>query len=175
MPPGRFLDLQHIVLAPQIRTEALVRIAQPLPVDPTPVPDPPVLQPAEPPVLTPALMHADVSALRVRVPATSLLMTDAVRIRPSLELIRPELFHDKSGQDFERKDSPHPISPTPQPNDTTLFENPNSDARYWLPRYRLRELGGGRYDSNIVQGDDGRWAVSLGLEAYPAPDRKSVV
>lgn len=170
MPAGRFLDLQHVVLAPQIRTETLIRVAQPLPVDQPPAPDQPALQPMAPVVLAPGLLHADASALMLHLPAASLLSTDAIRMRPSLELMRPELFHDKSGQDFERQNSPHPISPTPQPSDTTLFEDPNTDARYWLPRYRLRELGRGRYDSNVVQGDDGRWAISLGLEAYPAAE-----
>ena len=175
MPAGRFLDLQHIVLAPHIRTEALIRIAQPLPTDPPPAPDPSAPQPVEPPilapvVLAPAILRADASALIVDRSAVSLLSTDAIRMRPRLDLMRPELFHDKSGQGFERQDSPHPISPTQQPNDTMLFEDPNSDARYWLPRYRLRELNRGRYDSNVVQGGDGRWAISLGLEAYPAPE-----
>jgi hypothetical protein len=170
MPAGRFLDLQHIVLAPRIRTEELVRVAQPLPVDPPPAPDAPALQLVAPVIFAPTVLRADASELMVHMPAASLLSTDAIRMRPRLDLIRPELFHDKSGQDFERRDSPHPISPMPQPSDTTLFEDPNSDARYWLPRYRLRELSRGRYDSNVVEGDDGRWAISLGLEAYPAAE-----
>ncbi len=178
MPPGRFLDLQNVVLTPRIRTEELIRIAQPLPVDPPPVPDPPAPQPVEPvePVilssvaLSPRMLRVDASALMVDRSAVNLLSTDAIRIRPRLDLMRPELFRDKSGEDFERQHSPHPISPTQQPNDTVLFEDPNSDVRYWLPRYRLRELNRGRYDSNIVQGDDGRWAISLGLESYPAPE-----
>jgi len=167
MPVRRFLDLQHIVLAPQIRTEALIGIAQPIPVGPTPVRDPPVLQPVQPVIFARTLLRADAM---VNLPAATLLSANAIRMRPSLEFIRPELFDNKSGEDFERKDSPHPISLTQQPNDTTLFEDPNSDTRYWLPRYRLRENGRGRYDSNVVQGKDGLWAVSLGLEAYPAPE-----
>lgn len=170
MPAGRFLDLQHVVLAPHIRTEELIRIAQPLPTDPQPATDPPPALPLQPIVIEPILLRADPSAFIMKLPEASLVSADTIRIRPGLELIRPELFLDKSARDFERANSKHPISPTLQPNDTTLFEDPNTDARYWLPRYRLRELGRGRYDSNVVQGDDGRWAISLGLEAYPAAD-----
>ena len=170
MPAGRFLDLQHVVLAPQIRTERLIRVAQPLPTDPQPATDPPPALPLQPTVIEPMLLRVDPSAFIMKVPAASRLPADRVRIRPGLEMIRPELFLDKTARDVERANSKHPISPTLQPNDTTLFEDPNSDARYWLPRYRLRELGRGRYDSNIVQADDGRWAISLGLEAYPAAE-----
>lgn len=170
MPAGRFLDLQHVVLAPHIRTEELIRIAQPLPADPQPATDPPPALPLQPVVIEPILLRADPSAFIMKLPAASLVSADTIRIRPGLELIRPELFLDKSARDFERANSKHPISPTLQPNDTTLFEDPNTDARYWLPRYRLRELGRGRYDSNVVQADDGRWAISLGVEAYPAAE-----
>ncbi len=170
MPAGRFLDLQHVVLAPKIRTDTLIRVAQPLPTDPQPATDPPPAVPLQPTVIQPMLLRVDPSVFIMKTPAASRLPADMVRIRPGLEMIRPELFLDKAGRDFERANSKHPISPTLQPNDTTLFEDPNSDARYWLPRYRLRELGRGRYDSNIVQADDGRWAISLGLEAYPAAE-----
>lgn len=170
MPAGRFLDLQHVVLAPKIRTETLIRVAQPLPMDPQPATDPPQAVPLQPMVIEPLVLRTDPSAFIMKVPAASLISADTIRRRPGLERIRPELFLDKAGRDFERANSKHPISPTLQPNDTTLFEDPNSDARYWLPRYRLRELGRGRYDSNIVQADDGRWAISLGLEAYPAAE-----
>lgn len=129
MPAGRFLDLQHVVLAPHIRTEERIRIAQPLPADPQPATDPPPALPLQPIVIEPVLLRADPSAFIMKLPAASLVSADTIRIRPGLELIRPELFLDKSARDFERANSKHPISPTLQPNDTTLFEDPNTDAR----------------------------------------------
>ncbi len=184
MPSGRLLDLQHIVLAPQFRIADAVLVTQPAepihvePVHVVPVPAQPA--PAEPPAPAPAVVQpmvlapAALSVLRSDLVLDASVLhvaaIDATRLRPSLEMMRPELFVDKTGQDFERKDSPHPISPILQPNDAMVFEDPNSDVRYWLPRYRLRELSNGRYDSHVTKDADGRWAISLGLEAYPAPE-----
>ncbi len=174
MPPGRLLDIQHVVLGPQIRVADMGRVAQPVkPVPAAPVPaDPPApaSAPAQPFVLAPGALNIVRSDLMLDASALRVAAIKPTRLRPSLEMMRPQLFVDKSGQDFERKDSPHPISPALQPNDTMVFEDPNSNVRYWLPRYRLRELSNGRYDSHVTQGGDGRWAISLGLEAYPAPE-----
>ncbi|MGH8081253.1 MAG: hypothetical protein ACREP7_11810, partial [Lysobacter sp.] len=91
-------------------------------------------------------------------------------LRPRLNDLRPDLFPIKSGGGFTRAESPNPISPNQTPDDRCLFEDPrNPQQRYWLPRYRLRNLNG-QYEIKIALGQDGLWAVSLALETFPAPE-----
>lgn len=126
MPTDRFVDLQHVMVAPQ-RPKA-------------------------------GVMHA--------------VRLDPGVARMRLDRIRPELFGVVASLGFERADSPNPISPAAQPTDTTLFESAVGDVRYYLPRYRLRTTAPGRYDVNVVADPQasGLWVVSLGLEAFPAPE-----
>lgn len=63
-----------------------------------------------------------------------------------------------------------PISPFPEPVDTSLFQDPaDGTKKLYLPRYRLREQGG-RYEIGIAASQDGGWQLSLGLERFPAPE-----
>lgn len=139
MPIHRLVDLQSVVVAPQLRNV-------------------PPFQPAGPVLADVSVMHA------VR------LNSGVARMR--LDRIRPELFDTVAPGGFERKDSPHPISPVAQPTDTTLFESVAGDVHYYLPRYRLRTTAPERYDVNVVADPQasGQWVVSLGLEAFPAPE-----
>lgn len=126
MPIDRFVDLQHVMVTPQLREAGVMHT-----------------------------VRLDPGVARMR-----------------LDRIRPDLFGGVASPGFERSDSPHPISPAAQPTDTTLFESAASDVRYYLPRYRLRTTGPGRYDVNVVSDPQasGLWVVSLGLEAFPAPE-----
>lgn len=162
MPIHRLVELQRAAMAPQLATAAARR---PVRVTPAAAGDPvsPALDATVATVIAPR--QADAGALR------------AVRLDPGvarmrLDRLRPELFDPVKPLGFERKDSPHAISPVAQPSDATLFEDAHSDVRYFLPRYRLRTTAPGRYDVNVVADPQasGLWVVSLGLEAYPAPE-----
>src|SRR5690606_10678508 len=71
---------------------------------------------------------------------------------------------------YPRDQATLPISPAPEPSDTTLFEDPADPARkLYLPRYRLRERGG-RYEISVSATDDGAWLLRAGIERFPAPE-----
>jgi hypothetical protein len=63
-----------------------------------------------------------------------------------------------------------PVSPVPNPADTTLFEEAaDATHKLYLPRYRLRSQGG-RYEIGVTAAEDGNWRLTVGLERYPAPE-----
>lgn len=152
MPNGRLFELQHVVLAPHLRVAEAV-----------------VAPPATPDAATVA-STATISAVALHAQPLSIqpARAELLRIRPKLELMRPDLFQVATS--FPRESSSHPIAATAQPDDTQLFESADGATRYWLPRYRLRAATQGRYQVGVVADADGRWVLSLGLERYPAPE-----
>lgn len=155
MPNGRLFDLQHVVLAPHLRVAEAVVAPPAAPA----APDAPAV--ASTATLSAVALHAQPLAIQ---PARAELL----RIRPTLELMRPDLF--QIATTFPRESSSHPVAASAQPDDTQLFESADGTARYWLPRYRLRATAQGRYQVGTVADADGRWVLSLGLERYPAPE-----
>lgn len=119
----------------------------------------------------------DLQHLMVTPPLQDAGMVRAARLDPGLtrlrlDRLRPDLFGVVASRGFLRADSPDPISPVAQPGDTTLFENAAGDQHQYLPRYRLRTTAAGRYDVNVSADPQtgGQWVISLGLEAFPAPE-----
>lgn len=152
MPNGRRFELQHVVLAPHLRVADAV-VAPPA--------APAAAAATSPATMRAVALHAQPLSIR---PAKSELL----RIRPTLELMRPDLF--QVATTFPRESSSHPVAATAQPDDTQLFESADGSTRYWLPRYRLRAVAQGRYQAGTVADADGRWVLSIGLERYPAPE-----
>lgn len=168
MPNGRILDLQHVVLAPRLSGVDLAAIVAAAPAAPAEPAQP--TQPEPPPsvAVSDAAVFAIAAPRLMRASAVSFAKVDAMSIRPALELLRPELFRPQAS--FPREASTHPIAASAEPNDTQLFESADGATRYWLPRYRVRTAAQGRYQVGVVADPDGRWVLSIGLEAFPAPE-----
>lgn len=89
-----------------------------------------------------------------------------------MKRVRPDLITTLPGRDTIPRDQVHvPICPVPEPADTVLYEDAaTAEKRYYLPRYRLREVEPGRYDFAVTATQDGGWRLSLGLQRMPAPE-----
>ncbi|WND81486.1 hypothetical protein [Lysobacter capsici] len=186
MPLGRLLNINQVLAgirpAPAAQPIKLPGgIVVPAPATPAVVVAPPAAPPvAAPPVVAPApavrvappfipgAVRVNPAILRAQPAIVAQL--EGRTLRPRLNDLRPDLFPIKTGGGFGRGESQHPISPTQTPDDRCLYESPNNpQQRYWLPRYRLRNANG-RYEITVAEGQNGLWAVSLGLETYPAPE-----
>lgn len=191
MPLGRLLNLNQIVAgvrpAPAaVAVAAPIRIpgvvvappvhaatpvvapppAQPTPAQPTPAQPAPTVRVA-PPFMPGAALRVNPALVRAQPAIVAQL--EGRTLRPRLDVLRPGLLPNAGGG-IARADSAYPISPSATPDDRSLFEDAkNPQQRYWLPRFRLRSAGG-QYEIKIAQGQDGLWAVSLALEAFPAPE-----
>src|SRR5262245_55844138 len=72
-----------------------------------------------------------------------------------------------------RRELSTPKSPLPELSDSILYEDPaNPDQKYYLPRYRLaEEVVSGKTQYRIaLKKRAAKWALSVGLEKFPAPE-----
>ena len=111
MPNGRRFELQHVVLAPHLRVADAV-VAPPA-------------APGTAAVTSPATMRA--VALHAQPLSIRPAKSELLRIRPTLELMRPDLF--QVATTFPRESSSHPVAATTQPDDTQLFESADGSTR----------------------------------------------